>query len=187
LCAHETAFQAPADLDLSTSSGMTKLGAVLAGDICRNQQITADIVAATKQGKKCLVLSRRRDHLTTLAELLVEADPMIMKGGTAKKTLAAIREKIADAGPSDPLLVMATVPYGGEGLDVPIIDTVFLVGPISYPGLLIQAVGRALRNYEGKNEVVVHDYIDSNVPMLSSQYRRRSAGYKKMGFTIATM
>ena len=78
-----------------------------------------------------------------------------MRGGTGAKTLAAIRTKLEDANPTDPLLVMTTVPYGGEGFDAPVIDTVFLVGPISYPGLLKQAVGRALRRYEGKTDVVV--------------------------------
>jgi superfamily II DNA or RNA helicase len=129
------------------------------------------------------VLSRRRAHLTTLAELLSDADPMIMRGGTGSKALAAIRAKLADANPADPLLLMTTVPYGGEGFDAPIIDTVFLVGPISYPGLLKQAVGRALRRHEGKTEVIVHDYVDANVPVLNAQYSRRRVAYRQMGFS----
>ena len=106
-----------------------------------------------------------------------------MRGGTGAKALAAIRAKIADAYPGDPLLVMTTVPYGGEGFDAPAIDTVFLAGPISYPGLLIQAVGRALRRHEGKTEVAVHDYLDASVPVLNAQYSRRRSAYRQMGFT----
>ena len=56
-----------------------------------------------------------------------------------------IRERIADTNPEELLPVMTSVPYGGEGFDASFIDTVFLVGPISYPGLLVQAAGRALR------------------------------------------
>ena len=93
-----------------------------------------------------------------------------------------IRERIADTDPADPLLVMTTVPYGGEGFDAPIIDTVFLVGPISYPGLLVQAVGRALRRHEGKTDVIVHDYLDADVPILKAQYSRRRVAYRQMGF-----
>lgn len=77
---------------------------------------------------------------------------------------------------------MTTVPYGGEGFDAPIIDTVFLAGPISYPGLLIQAVGRALRRHECKTDVVVHDYVDTEVPVLRAQYARRRPAYQQMGF-----
>ena len=70
-----------------------------------------------------------------------------------------------------------------EGELSPAIDTVFLAGPISYPGLLIQAVGRALRRHEGKTEVAVHDYLDASVPVLNAQYSRRRSAYRQMGFT----
>lgn len=106
---------------------------------------------------------------------------MIMRGGIGNRALAQIRSKIADAEPSDPLLVLTTVPYGGEGFDAPIIDTVFLVGPISYPGLLIQAVGRALRRHESKTDVIVHDYVDVHVPVLNAQYNRHRVAYRQLG------
>ena len=183
LSVHETTFRTPADFDLSAPGAITQLGGILAADQDRNRRIADDIALALEKGRKCLVLSRRRDHLTALAGLLGDANPMIMQGGTAKRVIAMIREKIADAGPSDPLLIMTTVPYGGEGFDAPVIDTIFLVGPISYPGLVIQAVGRALRQHEGKTEVVVHDYVDTEVPVLNAQYGKRRIGYRQMGFT----
>jgi superfamily II DNA or RNA helicase len=182
---HDTSFRPGPGFDPSRPGAFTELDGLLAADEARNHQIAADIADALASGRKCLVLSRRRDHLTALAELLPDADPLIMRGGTAKKAVAAVRARIADAGPTDPLLVMTTVPYGGEGLDVPVIDTVFLVGPVSYPGILVQAVGRALRKYEGKTEVVVHDYADVNVPVLNAQYGRRRTAYRQMGFTRA--
>jgi superfamily II DNA or RNA helicase len=179
---HQTPFRAPDGLDLSAPGAITKLGGILADDADRNLLIAGDIRDALDQGRKCLVLSRRRDHLTALASLLPGADAMIMRGGTGRKELAAIRTRIAEADPSEPLLVMTTVPFGGEGFDGPIIDTVFLVGPISYPGLLKQAVGRALRRYEGKVDVIVHDYVDANVGVLSAQHARRRGAYRQMGF-----
>ena len=180
---HETDFRTPDDFDLAVPGEINRLGGLVAGDEERNRRIANDIRAALSQGRKCLVLSRRRDHLTTLAALLPQTEAMIMRGGTGAKALAAIREKLEDANPVDPLLVMTTVPYGGEGFDAPIIDTVFLAGPISYPGLLKQAVGRALRRHEGKTEVVVHDYVDAEVPVLNAQYARRRVAYRQMGFS----
>ncbi len=180
---HETGFRVPDDLDLSAPGAISQLGGRLADDEVRNAQIVADLRDALEAGRKCLVLSRRRDHLTTLAELVPEADPMIMRGGIGARELTRIREKIADAEPHDPLLVLTTVPYGGEGFDAPVIDTVFLVGPISYPGLVIQAVGRALRRYPGKHEVVVHDYVDAEVLVLNAQYSRRRVAYRQLGFS----
>ncbi|MCL2463783.1 MAG: DEAD/DEAH box helicase [Micrococcales bacterium] len=183
LVVHETRFQTPVSLDLSEPGAITQLGGILAADEERNRLIAADIGTALGQGRKCLVLSRRRDHLTALAALLPEAKAMTMRGGTGSQALASIRARLADAEPADSLLVMTTVPYGGEGFDAPIIDTVFLVGPISYPGLLKQAVGRALRRHEGKVDVVVHDYVDAAAPVLAAQYARRRAGYRELGFS----
>ena len=179
---HPTGFRSD-DLDLSAPGAITQLGGLLARDPERNRQIAGDIADALAQGRKCLVLSRRRDHLTALADLLPGAEALIMRGGTGARALATIRDRIADASPGDPLLVMTTVPYGGEGFDAPIIDTVFLVGPISYPGLLIQAVGRALRRHPGKTEVVVHDYVDAAVPVLNAQFSKRRTAYRHMGVT----
>jgi len=180
---HETDFRAPPDFDISAPGAISQLGGILASDAERNQQIVQDVRSELTQGRKCLILSRRRDHLTALADLLSDRNPMIMRGGTGKKELAAIREKITETSIDDPLLLLTTVPYGGEGFDAPIIDTVFLVGPISYPGLLKQAVGRAMRHYEGKNKVTVHDYVDINVPLLNTQYTRRKIAYQQLGFS----
>ncbi len=179
---HETQYRGPDDLGLAAPGAITQLGGLLAVDADRNRQIAADIAEALQRGRKCLVLSRRRDHLTELVALLPDADAMVMRGGIGARELAAIRARIADASPVDPLLVMTTVPYAGEGFDAPIIDTVFLVGPISYPGLVVQAVGRALRRHEGKTEVIVHDYVDAHVPVLRAQYSRRRTAYRQMGF-----
>ncbi|HET9650091.1 MAG TPA: DEAD/DEAH box helicase family protein [Microlunatus sp.] len=179
---HETQFRWPPDLDLAQPGAITQLGGLLATDPDRNDQIAADIAVALRDGRKCLVLSRRRDHLTALAALLPNAEALIMRGGTGARALTEIRTRIADTDSGDPLLVMTTVPYGGEGFDAPIIDTVFLAGPISYPGLVIQAVGRALRRHEAKTDVIVHDYVDAHVPVLKAQHARRRAAYRQMGF-----
>jgi len=179
---HHTTYRSPHDLDMTAPGAIAHLGGLLANDPERNRRIAADIAVALNQGRKCLVLSRRRDHLTALAGLLPDAEALIMRGGTGTKALATIRARIADASPGEPLLVMTTVPYGGEGFDAPAIDTVFLAGPISYPGLLTQAVGRALRRHEDKTEVVVHDYVDTDVPVLNAQYSKRRAAYRQMGF-----
>ncbi|MDX1658508.1 MAG: hypothetical protein R3343_06790 [Nitriliruptorales bacterium] len=40
---------------------------------------------------------------------------------------------------------------------------------------------RLLRPAPNKNEVVVHDYLDSNVPVLDTMFNRRRAGYRKLG------
>jgi superfamily II DNA or RNA helicase len=61
----------------------------------------------------------------------------------------------------------------------------FLAGPISYPGLLIQCAGRVLRNAPGKDVAEVHDYHDPATPLLTASLQRRMPGYRALGFPRA--
>ena len=75
----------------------------------------------------------------------------------------------------------------GEGFDDPQLDTLFLTMPISWKGTLAQYVGRLHREHEGKSEVVVHDYVDAAVPVLTRMAAKRQAGYRSLGYVIETL
>jgi superfamily II DNA or RNA helicase len=47
---------------------------------------------------------------------------------------------------------------------------------------MVQYVGRILRSHPGKITVEVHDYVDSDVPVLAAMYRKRSRSYAQLGF-----
>ena len=81
-------------------------------------------------------------------------------------------------------LVLATGRYLGEGFDDPRLDTLFLTVPISWKGTLAQYVGRLHREHEGKGEVVVHDYLDAAVPVLTRMAAKRQVGYRSLGYVI---
>jgi len=85
-------------------------------------------------------------------------------------------------GESRPLL--ATGRYAGEGFDDGRLDTLFLTLPISWKGTLIQYAGRIHRLHEGKKEVRIYDYVDSNVPMLKNMFKKRLRGYRALGYEI---
>lgn len=68
-------------------------------------------------------------------------------------------------------VLVATGRYVGEGFDDARLDTLFLSTPISWKGTLAQYVGRLHGLHPEKHEVVVHDYLDSEVAAL-----RRMAG-----------
>ena len=85
---------------------------------------------------------------------------------------------------SDNMIIIATGKYVGEGFDEPRLDTLFLAMPISWKGTLAQYVGRLHRNYEGKSEVIVHDYADIFVPMLDRMYHKRIRGYAELGYVL---
>ena len=85
---------------------------------------------------------------------------------------------------SEPLVIVATGKYVGEGFDYPRLDTLFLALPVSWKGIVAQYAGRLHREYPGKKEVRVYDYIDIRVPMCDVMYKRRLRGYASVGYQI---
>jgi superfamily II DNA or RNA helicase len=84
----------------------------------------------------------------------------------------------------EPLIIVATGKYAGEGFDYPRLDTLFLAAPVAWKGTLAQYAGRLHRNYPGKEEARIYDYADRHVPVLERMYRKRLAGYKQMGYKV---
>jgi len=82
-------------------------------------------------------------------------------------------------------MILATGSYLGEGFDDARLDTLFLTTPISWKGTLQQYVGRLHRLYENKKEVLVYDYADVLVPVLTRMFRKRLAGYSALGYAVA--
>ena len=72
----------------------------------------------------------------------------------------------------------------GEGFDLPRLDTLFLAMPVSWKGTLAQYAGRLHRSYEGKQEVLIYDYVDFRIPMLERMYHKRLSGYAAIGYTV---
>ena len=52
--------------------------------------------------------------------------------------------------------------------------------------MLQQYVGRLHRNYSGKSEVRVYDYIDPHVDVLKGMHKKRQKGFRLMGYSAAT-
>ena len=95
-----------------------------------------------------------------------------------RETLAKL-ESIPD---NEKLIIIATGKYVGEGFDYPRLDTLFLALPIAWKGKVAQYTGRLHRNYTGKTEVQVYDYVDIHVPMLEKMYQKRVKGYAAVGY-----
>ena len=91
-------------------------------------------------------------------------------------------EVLESAGGDDRLVVLATIGFAGEGLDVAALDTLFLTTPFSDHTRLAQCAGRLDRPHRAKTELRIYDYADRRVPQLVGSLRRRLAGYKKIGY-----
>jgi hypothetical protein len=64
------------------------------------------------------------------------------------------------------------------------LDTLFLVMPILWTGTLAQYVGRLHRDHDGKREVIVYDYVDRAVPVLTRMAAKREKGYETLGYVL---
>ncbi len=136
-------------------------------DNSRNQLICSDVVQSVQNGRAPLVLTERIDHLETLTDGLRASSVEIvcLQGGMGNRALKSALARAAEFVPGRVLL--ATGRFIGEGFDNARLDSLFLTMPVSWRGTISQYVGRLHRLHENKREVLVYDYADLDVPMLS--------------------
>lgn len=152
----------------------------------RNVLIVSDVQATVKAGRTPLVLSDRIEHLKSLKENLKDAaaNVIVITGKGTQKQKKEQLEILNKVPSSESLIVLATGKYAGEGFDNPRLDTLMLAMPFSWKGTLAQYCGRLHRNFAGKEEVLIFDYVDFRLPVFDRMYRNRLKGYKQLGYTI---
>ena len=82
--------------------------------------------------------------------------------------------------------MVATGTLIGEGFDYPRLDTLFMAMPVSFRSVVEQYAGRLNRDYSGKDNVIVYDYVDSHIPMFDNMYAKRLKAYKQIGYEICS-
>ena len=92
-------------------------------------------------------------------------------------------ERLSEAKTGDGIVVVGTTRSSAKDSTAPALDTLFLAGPISYDGLLVQCAGRVVRSAPAKDVAEVHDYHDAATPILAASLNRRIPGYRTLGFT----
>ena len=156
----------------------------LSEDTVRNNLIVNDICKVVDSGRTPIILTNRTSHVTLLAEKLKTTIPNVitLTGSDTTKDKREALQRLQAISPSEPLVIVATGKYVGEGFDYPRLDTLFLALPISWKGLVAQYAGRLHRENEGKKDVRIYDYIDIHEPVCDSMYRKRLKGYASIGY-----
>ncbi len=165
--------------------GFTELVSRLTNDSGRNALIARDVATAVADGRRCLVLSDRVDHVEELATLL-QAEGLAaaaLHGQQGKRERVRV---VAAAGAGELDVVVATCSLVGEGFDWPEAAALFLATPVSYAGRIVQYVGRVSRTAPGKSDAVVYDYTDGH-PMLWASWRKRSEVYRAQRLSWSTL
>ena len=155
----------------------------------RNELIVQDAIDAIHKGRTPLILTRFREHAETLRQLLngKAQHIVVLYGGRSTKEREALRVKLRSIPPEESAILIATGQYIGEGFNYPRLDTLLLATPISWEGNVEQYAGRLHRDYEGKTEVVIYDYIDIHIRLFEVMYHKRLRTYKRMGYSLINM
>jgi superfamily II DNA or RNA helicase len=125
----------------------------------RNDFIIKHIKNAQSRGRKILVLSDRRAHCEYIKNALDNA--ILSMGGSVDPP--ALKDGANT--------LVSTFGLAREGLDIPELDTLFIVTPISD---VVQALGRITR---GPGTKEVHDIVD-HWSIFESMWYKRNATYK---------
>ncbi len=152
----------------------------------RDEQIIRDVADCVQAGRTPVVLTKYVDHTNKLSERLKKyADRLILlTGANGTKARRAQVKELNEVDDSDSLILVGTGSLLGEGFDFPRLDTLFMATPVSGENVVEQYVGRLNRDYDGKENVIVYDYVDSHIPKFDKMYAARLKAYKKIGYEL---
>ena len=161
---------------------------LISGNEVRNAQIINDVRACVGKRRTPVILTRRKDQAKLLYDRLCnDADNVFLLYGdnSDKENLANIHQ-MKNIPMDESLILIATGQKIGEGFDFPRLDTLMLAAPVSSPERLEQYAGRLNRDYSGKEDVIIYDYIDSHIPVFDNMYSKRLRTYKRIGFQVVS-
>ena len=152
----------------------------------RNEQIVEDIKHCIEFGRTPVVLTRFTDHADVLYDLVKDSakNVFLLTGNKSKKEQRALRIQMDAVSADESLILIATGQLIGEGFDYPRLDTLIMADPVAWKGVVEQYAGRLNRDYEGKQNVMIFDYIDASIPVFDNMYAKRMKAYKRIGYKL---
>ncbi len=152
----------------------------------RNKQIVADVSKCLEKRRTPIVLTKFKEHAAVLFDMLKDSTDHIflLQGGKRAKERDLIRQHMKEVPENETIILVAIGQYIGEGFNYPRLDTMMLTTPIAWEGDVEQYAGRLHRDFEGKQEVIIYDYVDSHIRVLEKMYHKRLRAYKKIGYEI---
>jgi superfamily II DNA or RNA helicase len=153
----------------------------LCRDQRRNTMIAERIIELVGEGRRVLVVSRRKTQLAAIQRLLDGIpEPVLVLVGGDKASRVEQAKDVVSAGPC---VLLSTV--AEEGFDAPALDAVVVPYPVRNTEILVQIVGRVMRSHVDKKDAIVVDVRDRGVGLLASQARDRLMYYKSSGYEVS--
>jgi superfamily II DNA or RNA helicase len=156
--------------------------------VSRNQMIISDVDELIKENRHPIILTDRKAHIDELKLLMKDKSYEVLElsGQLKVKERKEVLGRIKSLSDDSKAVIIATGKLVGEGFDLPWLDTLVMATPISWKGRVAQYAGRLHREYEGKDEVRILDYIDIHIPKLEKMYTKRLPSYKSIGYSLKT-
>lgn len=150
----------------------------------RNNLIVRSILM--NPGSHSLVISKRIEHLRIIADKLNNSGYQYKIMMLTGKESSEIRKDVIDYATHNPCVILSTL--ADEALDIPRLDSIFLVFPQRNPGLIEQQVGRVCRIHPDKQGANVYDFADPLVGPLDNQWKvRRRDVYQPHRYEITVV
>lgn len=147
----------------------------LMNDLCGNDKrnnLIAKYVLRTKGSS--IILSDRVEQLKTLYKMIPNS---VLITGTTKKQDR--EQALKDVGEGRVQCLIASYKIAKEGLDLPILENLFMASPVKDDAVVVQSIGRIQRPFGNKQIANVFDFTDNEVSTLERFYRKRKSIYKK--------
>lgn len=132
----------------------------------RNRLIV-DTYMEYAQGKSTVIFCTSVNHAETIAKLLQERG--IKAEAVSGGTNAAVRKKILKQYADKEIQVLCACDLLNEGWDSPITEVLFMARPTMSKVIYTQQLGRGMRTHEGKEFLMVFDFVD-NANMFNCPY-----------------
>ncbi|MBN1638816.1 MAG: DEAD/DEAH box helicase [Ignavibacteriales bacterium] len=168
----ETELFAPFDYKIDKYETISR---ILIHDTQRNSLILNDIEQNAERFKTILILTERKAHVDILNLYLKDKYETITIHGDDSES--ARKSKIEQIKQGHFKIVISTGQYFGEGIDICILECLFIVYPFAFEGKLIQYIGRIQRS---KKPPVIFDYRDSKIDYFEKMFKQRKRYYNKL-------
>lgn len=160
--------------------------AIVRDNPARDDLIVKDVRRCVEWGRTPVILSKFKDHSERLYERLQNCAQhvFLLSGVNSKKEHRSILAQMSNIPDNESMILVATGQLIGEGFDYPRLDTLMMATPVSGKSVVEQYAGRLNRDYAGKKDVIIYDYVDIHIPVLDRMYGKRLKAYKKIGYEI---